>query len=497
MIRLSKSRYCNGVQCPKMVWMIGNKPEFAEQVTPQEVFDNGNKVGDLARSYFGEFKDAERLLETGGLNIPAMLSVTKQLLNSDAQNIAEASFSVDGLFCAVDILHRDGDGWDIVEVKSSTEQQEVHYDDMSFQLYMLRKVGLNIKKVYLLHVNKQYVLHGQLNLQEYLTLVDATAKCESKQTEVERSIQHIREFCNTKEEPEYGIGIHCEKPYLCPFYKYCRGELPELSVFDIHSGIHVKKRYELIEQGMLSLEDVYKQQPKLSNSQWQEIECALGVKQDIIDKASIKSFLAKLSYPIYHLDFETFKDIIPRFEGEKPNMQIPFQYSLHIEQEDGSLEHKEFLAKEGTDPRREIAEALCRDIPVDVCSTAYNMSFEKMVLKKLAELFPDLAEHLQNISKHMNDLIEPFRGHAYYTKAMKGSASIKDVLPALYPNDPELNYKNLEGIKKGDQAAAAFVDLHTKTPEEIRDVREQLLKYCKLDTYAMVKVLKKLKEAVQ
>lgn len=132
-------------------------------------------------------------------------------------------------------------------------------------------------------------------------------------------------------------------------------------------------------------------------------------------------------------------------------MQIPFQYSLHIEQADGSLEHKEFLAKEGTDPRREIAEALCRDIPMN----------------------------------------------AYYTKAMKGSASIKDVLPALYPDDPELNYHNLEGIQKGDQASAAFVDLHTKTSKEIADIRAQLLKYCGLDTYAMVKVLKKLKEAVQ
>jgi len=497
MIRLSKSRYCNGVQCPKMIWMKDNKMEVAEDVMDPAVLKNGNMVGDLARSYFGEFKDAERLLETGGLNIPAMLSVTKQLLNSDAQNIAEASFSVDGLFCAVDILHRDGDGWDIAEVKSSTEQKEVYFDDMSFQLYVLRKCGLNIKKVYLLHVNNQYVLHGQLNLQEYLTLVDATDKCESKQIEVERNIENIREFCNTKEEPEYGIGIHCEKPYLCPFYKYCRGELPELSVFDIHSRIQAKKRYELITDGMLSLEDVYMQQPKLSNSQWQEIECALGKKQDIIDKAGIKSFLGTLSYPIYHLDFETFADAIPRFEGQKPFMQIPFQYSLHIEQADGSLEHKEFLAKEGTDPRREIAEALCRDIPMNACSTAYNMSFEVGRLGELAELFPDLAEHLRNISDNMRDLLVPFTKRYYYTKDMHGSASIKSVLPALYPDDPELNYHNLEGIQKGDQASAAFVDLHTKTPEEIADVREQLLKYCGLDTYAMVKVLKKLKEAVQ
>ncbi|MCR4648262.1 MAG: DUF2779 domain-containing protein, partial [Lachnospiraceae bacterium] len=199
-------------------------------------------------------------------------------------------------------------------------------------------------------------------------------------------------------------------------------------------------------------------------------------------------------YPLYHLDFETFQQAIPEFEGGKPYAQIPFQYSLHIEYEDGHLDHKEFLAKEGTDPRRDIAESLCRDIPKGVCSLAFNMGFEKGRIKELAELFPDLAEHLLDIFDHMQDLMIPFQSKAYYNNDMEGSYSIKHVLPALYPNDPELDYHSLSQVHNGGEASAAFLTMPTKTSEEIAELRSNLLKYCGLDTFAMVKVLRKLKE---
>ena len=110
-----------------------------------------------------------------------------------------------------------------------------------------------------------------------------------------------------------------------------------------------------------------------------------------------------------------------------------FQYSLHyIEHEGGELKHTEFLAYPGADPRRASAEQLCRDIPMNVCTTAYNMGFEKGRIRGLAELYPDLAEHLMNIHDHIQDLMIPFQRKYYYTRAMQGSYSIKYVLPRCF-----------------------------------------------------------------
>ena len=208
--------------------------------------------------------------------------------------------------------------------------------------------------------------------------------------------------------------------------------------------------------------------------------------------------MRQLSYPIYFLDFESFQQAIPLYDNSHPFEQIVFQYSLHyVEHEGGPLHHKEYLAEPGEDPRRGLAEQLCRDIPTDVCVTAYNMSFEKGRIKGLAQLYPDLADHLMNIHDHIVDLMIPFRNKDYYCRAMQGSYSIKYVLPALFPDDPALDYHNLEGIHHGGEASAAFSNMPYMTSDLLEKARHNLLKYCELDTYAMVKVWERLKEVVK
>ena len=112
-------------------------------------------------------------------------------------------------------------------------------------------------------------------------------------------------------------------------------------------------------------------------------------------------------------------------------------------------------------------------------------------------MYPDLADHLMNIHDHIADLIIPFRKKYYYCKDMQGSYSIKYVLPALFPDDLTLDYHNLEGIHKGDEASAAFSLMQNMAPDELERCRRNLLKYCELDTYAMVKIWEKLKEAIK
>lgn len=189
---------------------------------------------------------------------------------------------------------------------------------------------------------------------------------------------------------------------------------------------------------------------------------------------------------------------IPQYPGTRPYQQIPFQYSLHyIEEPGGELKHREFLAESGKDPRRAIAESLCRDIPQNVCVTAYNKGFECGRLKELAAQFPDLAGHLLNIQENIRDLLIPFQSGYYYNRAMGGSFSIKSVLPALFPDDPTLDYHNLEGIHNGSEAMTIFPKIKDMPPEEQAAARKNLLAYCELDTYAMVKVWEALTKAAK
>ena len=223
----------------------------------------------------------------------------------------------------------------------------------------------------------------------------------------------------------------------------------------------------------------------------------LSPRPAYIYKDGIRDFLDTLSFPLYFLDFETMQPVLPEFKGTKPYAQIPFQYSLHyIEYDGGELKHKEFLAESGVDPRRAIAESLCENIPKNVCVTAYNKAFECTRLQELADTFPDLADHLINIKNNIKDLLVPFQSGYYYNRAMGGSFSIKSVLPALFPNDPALDYHNLEGVHNGGEAMTVFPLIKDMPPEEAEQTRRNLLKYCELDTFAMVKVWEKLKEAV-
>ena len=154
--------------------------------------------------------------------------------------------------------------------------------------------------------------------------------------------------------------------------------------------------------------------------------------------------------------------------------------------------HKEFLAYPGVDPRKELAKQLCKDIPDNVCVLAYNMAFEKTRIKEMAYLCPKLSGHLMRIYDNIRDLMVPFEKKAYYNRRMQGSYSIKYVLPALYPDDPTLDYHNLEGVHNGTEASDTFRRMQNMQPQELEQWREHLLKYCGLDTYAMVKVWEKL-----
>ena len=487
---LSKSRYCNGLQCPKMLWLDEYKSDEKSDVNNDSVLDNGTEVGIIAKDLFENRIDIEF-----NSNLQKMIDDTKNALNNKNIVITEASFTYENNFCSVDILVKNDNDFLIYEVKSSTEVKDIYIEDLTYQVYILKSLGYHIKSANIVYINSGYTRCGELNLKELFKIKNLTKVVNDKLSLVKDNINSICTILKEKEEPKIDLDMHCVTPYECPFFKYCTRRLPENNVFKLR-GMANNKKFSLYKSNIYSYEDLLK--ADINEKYKQQIEFELFNKEDYIDKDEIKKFLDTLSYPLYFLDFETFQQAIPKYDGIKPYMQIPFQYSLHyIKSKNSKLEHKEFLAEANFDPRRNLAESLVKDIPKDVCTLAYNMSFEKTVIKNLAYLYPDLADHLMNIHDNIKDLMLPFYHRNYYTKSMFGSYSIKYVLPALFPSDDALNYHNLDLIHNGSEAMNAYANLGDLSEEEQIKIRNNLLKYCELDTFAMVKIWQKLQEQVE
>ncbi len=486
-LHLSKSRFCNAVQCPKMLWLKKYRPEVLdESAMDANVLRTGTEVGRVARDLLGPY------VEVPYGDLKGMLAETKRLLAAGTPVIAEASFADAGNFCSVDLLlNHGGNRVEIYEVKSSTGVADIYYYDVAYQYYVLTLLGYEVVGAYLVHIDSSYVRQGELDLQSLFKINDLTEEVRSMQPEIAARIAELRVYMQQAEEPEKEIGDHCFDPYGCVCFDYCTRDFPHPNIFDI-ANLQRRSKMKLLREGIVSFADVEAKNAVNPNCMLQ-IQHELHDLPDEIDADSIRAFLDTLSYPLYFLDFETFQPAIPLYDGTHPYEQIVFQYSLHyVLTEDGELQHREFLARPDGDPRRAVAEHLVRDIPRDACVLAYNMSFEKGRIKALAKLYPDLAEHLMNIHDHIRDLMDPFRQKCYYNRAMAGSYSIKYVLPALFPDDLDLDYHNLEGVQNGADASAAFAAMMTMSETEIAETRAQLLKYCGLDTYAMVKVWEKL-----
>ena len=496
-MHLSKSKYCLLWQCPKLLWLEKNHPELkTEDASREDRMQVGNEVGDLAMGLFGDFVETTVLDAEGKPDIAAMLEKTRQCVADGVENICEAAFSYNGLYCAVDILRKENGGYAIYEVKSSTHEKEIYGVDIAYQKYVLEHCGITVTGTYLVCIDSDYVRGEELDIQGLFKVVDMTDWVDLEYPLVKNRLQVAEKTLSSETEPERDIGEHCSNPYDCAYWSYCSRHLPQPSVFDLYR-LSEKRKFECYRKGMVSFSDMLAD-PKLNEKQLRQIDHYLNNRVAEIDKTAIRTFLDTLSYPIYFLDFETMQQAIPQYPGASPYAQIPFQYSLHyIEEPGGELKHKEFLAESGTDPRRAIAESLCRDIPMHVCVTAYNRGFECGRLNELALLFPDLATHLLNIRSNIQDLLVPFQSGAYYNRAMGGSFSIKSVLPALFPNDPSLDYHNLEGVHNGGEAMTIFPKIKDMPPQEAAAARKNLLAYCKLDTYAMVKVWEALCEAVK
>lgn len=511
---LSKTRYTQFCKCEKALWLNVFDPDKATPLDDSQKarFEQGTEVGVVAREFF-----------PGGIDVTtqngcyqdraAMVAKTKAAMRSGISPIYEAAFSLDGNYCAVDILRKTKNGWAIYEVKSTSypdfdgkpSELKRYAPDIAYQKWLLEQCGVNVTDVHLICLNSNYIRHGALDIKKLFVVVDFDKFIADEYAKVPANVDRAQMVLDCKTPPDWiDIGEQCPKPYECSFWKYCKKQkgLPEPSVFDVYGGsmksrkedrFFIGQKLEHYRAGRWSFEDL-KGQP-LGHVQKLHVE-----GKPYVDKNGLREFLDTLSYPLYFLDFETMQYAIPQFEGTKPYQQVTFQYSLHIKRSpDDPYEHREFLAdSDGSCPLPAAAQQLCTDIPEDVCVLVYNKTFECSRLKEMADIFPDLSAHLLNIRDNIKDLLDPFQAGYYYLPAMNGSFSIKSVLPALFPDDPQMDYHNLPGsVHNGGEAMTIFPSIKDMPTQEEKDAaRKSLLEYCHLDTLAMVRVWERLKENI-
>jgi hypothetical protein len=416
------------------------------------------------------------------------VSKTLDYIHQGQTILYEATFLYDDVLAALDILLKDEEGWKAYEVKSSTKVSETYIKDAAIQYYTITNSGIDLKDISIVHINNQYTKDGELDIHQLFTIESVYDQVLEFLPRIPNEIRRLKSVIESPDIPNVDIGNHCFEPYDCDFRGTCWKHIPDYSVFDI-SRLNKDKKFDLYNTGVITLDDIDLSQTDLNANQVLQVQSEINGTSHI-DIEEIRNFTNGLNYPLYYLDFETIGSAVPKYNGSRPYQQLVFQYSLHIQKTSTSeLEHREYLADSSQDPRIGFIEKMINDCGISGDIIVYNIGFERGKLNDLIEVFPEYSNELRGIVNRLKDLMIPFQQKWYYTPEMKGSYSIKSVLPALVP---ELSYNDLE-IKEGGTASNTFLSMVNGTFEgDVEETRRQLLEYCKLDTYAMVKILDKL-----
>jgi hypothetical protein len=486
---LSKSTFLRGVQCQKSLYLNHYHHELRDELEEgaQHRMRLGLQVGELARDLF---PGGELARTKGPFIAKAALDRTRKLIDGGTPVIYEAAVQHDGVLTFLDILVRTDSGWHAYEVKSTTAVKDEHHLDVALQYFILNSLGMQIEDMFLLHLNRDYVRHGDLDLAALFTPISLLEQAQALQTAVAAGIEACKATLKCDSVPEIDIGPYCKDPVECDFIGHCWAHVPEVSVFNVH--YLGKKAFNLYAQDVLRIEDIPEDYP-LSKRPRFHVE-AHKSGQKIVDRNEIRAFLDGLTYPLHFLDFETFMLPIPPFNGTRPYIQIPYQFSLHLrDQPGGELRHSGFMAEAGTDPRQEFIERLLEGTQQSGSIVVYNLAFERTRLTELAEGFPEFTEQLQERIERLVDLMVPFKQRHLYLPEMHGSYSIKAVLPTLVD---DLSYAGMS-ISDGTQAMVAYLSTW-EDPDQARisTIRNELWEYCKLDTLAMVRITDELERVI-
>jgi hypothetical protein len=486
-VMLTKSNYLGYRQCPKRLWLEKHRKELMPPVPPdtQKMFGEGHAVEAFALQLFPGYVDAS---DPG---FREAINKTQRLVSEAAAVIYQPTFSVSRLFCRSDVIVRQGEAWDLYEIKSSTQVKDEHLLDLAFQYQVLNLAGLKVGRVFVIHINREYVRAGEIDPEQLLTTVEVSQEVGELVAEVNGEIPDALAVADQREEPEVLILNQCRRPYECPFIDYCWQDMPELSVYQL--GLNDQKLLPFVQAGQIAISDVPESAVTVERKQPFYRAAVTGKTQ--INQEAIQAWLDQLEYPLHYLDYETFATAMPLFDGYSPYQQMVFQQSVHVQAApDAPLEHFEYLHQDLTDPAAAVVDSLKQAIGPQGSVLVWYRTFESGRNEELARHCPESADFLHSLNARMLDLMDPFWRGDYADPKFGGRASIKKVLPVLVP---ELSYDDLE-IGHGGLATVEWrrmVDSATD-PAEAAKIAKQLLIYCGQDTLAMVRILEVLQRAV-
>jgi len=430
----------------------------------QHLIQQGQRVEALARDYIETHLLPE--YDTG------------QLFWQPSYNDGKFEIRADAL-----IWDKTEDCYDLYEIKSSTGVRKEHEYDVTFQVLLLEEI-LNLRQIFILHINKNYQHSGNLDLQNFFASEELSEKVENRRGDVAILRQETLAVSQmTEPDPDFA----CTKPNTCPCPELCHPDLPQNPVYDIpYIG---KKAIQLREMGINEIQAI----PTSFNLNIKQQKHVQAVKNGtpVIDEESIQKSLSTLEYPLYFLDYETFNPAVPLYPNYHPYEHIVFQYSLHMIKQPGNKpEHFECLVTEKTDPAPLIVPHLMNNLGPKGSVIVWNQSFEANRNQDLGSHCPFYASRFDNINDRLYDLMLIFRNGLYVHPDFHGSASLKAVLPVLCP---ELSYNDLV-ISNGEEAMMTWYWLQTSnlSQEEQEQTTAAMREYCKLDTFAMVAILEKL-----
>ena len=483
---LSKSKILSFLQCPKRLWLELNKPDLIEvTAASQQRFAAGHEVGEVARRIYDP-EGAGVLIDVQTEGFKAALARSQELLGQN-RPIFEAGFSAEGALSFADIMlpvkKARKKAWRMVEVKSSASLKGYHRTDAAIQTFIAKNAGVPLAGVALAHVDTQWVYPGEEDYSGLLVEHDLTDEAMGMEPEVREWIQEAQSVIRKRSEPDVDVGDQCTNPFECPFIGYCTENIP-MAKYPIAwiPDLRSKKAKELISNGATDMREI---PDSLLNERQLRVKQATLSGKPYFDAKGASDALSQHLLPAYFIDFETISFAVPRWKGTRPYQNVPFQFSLHYMANPGKLAHHSFLDLSGNDPSREFAESL-----IKVCGKlgpifVYNKGFENGVITALAARMKDLRPALEQISGRLVDLHPITRDH-YYHPSQKGSWSIKAVLPAI----TGMGYDSLDGVSDGGMAMEAYMEAVSAetSPARKKKIEEELLRYCHLDTKAMVDV---------
>lgn len=479
-VTLSKTKLLAYLQCPRKLWLEQYSPELEdEEAIDVAAIETGRAVGAQAREVFG---NGAGYRISGERGLRAAIGATAELLAAGGEEpIFEATFDLEGLTFQVDVLERAGGTRRLVEVKSSTRVKDHYLHDVAIQTWALAELGLPVSRAVLAHIDAEFVYAGDGDYSGLFKAVDLTESATALFATMPELVEATRKTLQALDEPRVEIGAHCRTPYICPFFAHCAPEQGEYPVTAL--GGATDALYTLLREGYRDLREVPAER---LDARQQRIQAQSQNGQAYLGPELVE-LVRSLPYPRRYLDFETIARAIPIWENTRPYEALPFQWSVHTEEAgtDGAangLTHAAFLSLDADPPMRECAETLIATVGDEGPVVVYS-GHEQRVLDALAARFPDLAGALAAIRGRLVDLLPHVKAH-YYAPAMRGSWSLKAVLPTVAA---DLDYESLGEVSDGAQAQAAYLEaIDPATSNERREgLRAALLDYCRCDTLAL------------